>query len=335
MSATLKVAIVGTVGHLNYVLTGLEARKDNCRLVAVATGQEDDRLQVILDSPVGRNHSPKVYEDYRRMLDEAKPDIVCVFMRYHRNAEVATAAAQHGCHVVAEKPIATEPEDLERLREAVQRSNVRLTTLLAMRYEPHFYAARKAVEKGMIGEPILAFGQKSYKFGTRPDWYKERRTYGGTILWVAIHAIDFVRFVTGLEYTSVTAAHVNKAHPDYPDCEDAGALLFKLSNGGQAVITFDYLRPQGAHTHGDDRLRVAGSEGVLEVRAAEDICQVITRDRPILDLPRGEEKNIFVDFVDDLLGRAQHLIGPEEPFRITEVALKARLAADTGQTIPL
>jgi len=335
MAAKLQVAIIGVVGHLNYVLDGLLETGD-CRLAAVAKGEPDDQLDRILSSPAGRRDQPKPYEDYRKMLDEVRPDIACVFMRYYRIAEASIEAARRGCHVVCEKPVATDLADLQRVREAVEQSQVRLTTLLAIRFEPLFLAARRAVAEGMIGEPALAFGQKSYKFGSsRPEWYKQRKTYGGTIPWVAIHAIDFVRFVTGLEYTSVAGVQANKAHPDYPECEDCGALLFTLANGGQAVITFDYLRPQAAVTHGDDRLRVAGSEGVIEVRAAEDICQAITQNRPAVDLPRGEGINIFADFVKELRGEGRHLLGPDEPFRITEVALKAREAADTGQIVKL
>lgn len=335
MAAKLRVAIIGVVGHLNYVLDGL-LKTDDCTLAAVAKGEPDDQLERILSSPASKRDRPKSYDDYRKMLDEVRPDIACVFMRYHRIAEASIEAVRQGCHVVCEKPVATELADLQRVRDAVEQAKVRLTTLLAIRFEPLFLAARRAVAEGMIGEPALAFGQKSYKFGSsRPEWYKQRKTYGGTIPWVAIHAIDFVRFVTGLEYTSVAGVQANKVHPDYPECEDCGALLFKLSNGGQAAITFDYLRPATAVTHGDDRLRVAGSQGVIEVRAAEGICQAITQNRPAVELPRGGGIDFFADFLQELRGEGQHLIKPDEPFRITEVALKAREAADTGQIVRL
>jgi predicted dehydrogenase len=334
MSANLRIATIGASGHIAYVLDGLQA-DPTCTLVAAAQSEPNERLAPVLDSTAARRDQPKVYDDYRQMLDEVKPDIACVCMQYHRNAEGCIAAAEHGSHVICEKPIATGLDDLYRLRDVIKQTGVRLTALFGMRFEGHFLAARKAVSDGLIGQPVLASAQKSYKFGTRPDWYKDRRTYGGTIPWVAIHAIDFVRFVSGLEYTSVTAQHANKAHPDYPGLEDCGALLFGLSNGGQAVITFDYLRPSQAGSHGDDRLRVAGTEGILEVRPAEDLCEATTSKQACLELRHDENINLFTDFVKELRGQGQHLIGPDEPFRVTEVALKAREAADTGKTIAL
>jgi predicted dehydrogenase len=334
MPANLRIATIGAVGHIGYVLDGLQA-DPTCSLVAAAQSEPGERLAPILDSAAAKRDQPKVYDDYRRMLVEVKPDIACICMKYHRNAEGCIAAAENGCHVICEKPIATELEDLYRLRDEIKRTGVRLTALFGMRFEGHFLAARKAVANGLIGQPVLASAQKSYKFGTRPHWYKDRRTFGGTIPWVAIHAIDFVRFVSGLEYTSVAALHANKAHPDYPGLEDCGALLFGLSNGGQAVITFDYLRPSQANTHGDDRLRVVGTEGVLEVRHAEDFCEAITGKQASVELQHDESINLFADFVKELRGQGRHLIGPDEAFLVTEVALKAREAADTGKTIQL
>jgi predicted dehydrogenase len=254
-------------------------------------------------------------------------------MQYYQNADAIIAAANRNVHVISEKPIATTLEDLERVREAVAQAGVRLTALLAMRLSPELRAVRRAVADGLIGEPVLASGQKSYKFGqSRPEFYKRRQSYGGSIPWVAIHAIDFIRFCTGVEYASVRALHANKVFSDYPECEDCGGLLFELSNGGQAVITFDYLRPDGAATHGDDRLRIAGSEGVVEVRLVEDMCQLVRHDGPPRELERPERRQFLVDFVSELRGKGKHIIGPEEAVRVTEVALRARQAADTGQT---
>jgi len=53
-------------------------------------------------------------------------------------------------------------------------------------------------------------------------------------------------------------------------CEDHAGLLLRLANGGTATCHLDFLRPEAAPTHGDDGLRIAGSEGVLEVWGVEE-----------------------------------------------------------------
>ena len=47
------------------------------------------------------------------------------------------------------------------------------------------------------------------------------------------------------------------------------------------------------------------------------------------------EKSLFVDFLDSLYTHKLHLIKSEEIYRVTEIVLKARAAAETGRVVPL
>jgi len=329
----MKLAIIGSYGHVGVVLDSA-ARLADVQLLAAARWGKDDPLGF-----VGRHAAAPaglaVYDDYRRMLDEVRPDVVGVFMPLYRNAEASIAAAQHGCHVLSEKPLATTLEDLAALRQAVRKSNIRIAALLNMRCEPVYQAVRSAVREGRIGEPILAAAQKSYPFSRRDDFYKRRETYGGSVPWQAIHALDFVSWCAGKDYARVAAMHSNAAHPTHPGMEDNGGILLELAGGGHAVIWFDYLRPwkDGVKRRwGDERLRIAGSEGTVEL---VDECTRVRLMTPsaVEDLPLPPPRDLFAEFVASIQGRGECIISSAESFRITEVALKARAAADTGRIV--
>jgi predicted dehydrogenase len=261
-----------------------------------------------------------------------------VFLPYAWNGPANLEAVRRGCHVLSEKPLATDLPTLEAIRRERDRHGVRVSAMLGMRLDPAMQAAHLAVKEGKIGEPLLISAQKSYRWGDARPWYfKQRATYGGSIPWVAIHAIDFIRFVTGLDYREVTARQAMKLHRDYPECEVFGALLFGMTGGALATLTFDYLRPTPAASHGDDRLRVAGSEGIVEVRLAGDArCELVTKTQAEHPLPlKQEQRNIFADFVAELRGEGTHFLAPDDPFRATEVAIKARMAADESTTVTL
>ncbi|MHC4796686.1 MAG: Gfo/Idh/MocA family protein [Planctomycetota bacterium] len=323
-TSTFRAVQIGAQGHAGIVLKGLTQTED-CRLIAVARSMPEEPIEHLKNHTAWRKET-RIYEDYRKMLDETKPDIVAVFTPFGQNGQANIEAARRGCHVISEKPLAVNMQELNELRRQRDQNNIRVTALLPMRFNPAFAAAHKAVKDGLIGEPILISAQKSYRWGqNRPEYFKYRKTYGGSILWVAIHAIDYIRYVTGLEYANVTARQAVKVHKDYPECEDCGALLFEMKNKGQATLTFDYLRPTKAPSHGDDRLRVAGDKGIVEVREEKKhCCQLITNDAPPrhLALPKSQ-KNAFVGFVELLRNQK------------TEVAIKARDAADTKKTITL
>jgi len=326
----LRVGVIGTDGHTGVVLGSIPGLP-GVELTAFAKSRPDDDV-----SGLKRNKAftekTRIFDQFERMLEEVELDVVGVFLPYYRNAKASMAAAGKGIHVVSEKPVATTLADLAALKQAVSESKVRLTSLMNMRCFPPYRAARKAVSDGLIGEPILLTSQKSYRFGaSRPWFYKDLETYGGTIPWAGIHAIDYMRWVSGREYVRVSAWHGNKDHPDYPGFQDHAGVLFKLDNGGTAMANLDYLRPATAPTHGDDRLRIAGSEGVLEVLGAEGRVHVITAAGGPRELELPEKVDFFPDFLAELNGQGEHLISQEDAFRLTEVCLKAHNAAETGQ----
>ena len=328
----VRVGLIGTDGHTSVILGNI-GQLPGVELTAFAKSLPEDDA-----SGIRRNEAfteeTRVYDRFERMLEKEELDVVGVCLPYYRNHQASIAAARKGIHIVSEKPLATTLSGLADLKKAVSESGVRLTSMMNMRCFPPYRAARKAVQDGLIGEPILLTSQKSYRFGAQRPWfYKELKTYGGTIPWAGIHSIDYMRWATGREYVEVSAWHGNRDHPDYPGFQDHAGVLFKLDNGGTAMSNLDYLRPESAPTHGDDRLRIAGSEGVLEVFGAEERVTLITQSGGPRELELPEKVDFFADFLAELAGEGTHLISQEDAFRLTEVCLKARDAAETGKWI--
>jgi len=326
----MRLAIIGSYGHVGTVLAGLGEARDVELVAAAPWGQSD---------PMGFTRDPAwadtpVHDDWRRMLDDVEIDVAAVFTPFAQLAETAAATARRDCHVFMEKPLAITHAGLEGLRVAVYTAGVQLAACLTMRGSPAYQAVRQAVRDGRIGEPIHAAAQKSYPFSRRDEFHARRETYGGTIPWVGIHALDYVSWCTGLGYRRVAAVASNLAHPSRPGMEDQGGILAELSNGAAALISVDYLRPWGKleRPWGDDRLRVAGTEGILETSRCGEAVRLETPDaEETLALPPAV--NIFTEFVAGLRGEREPFISTEESFRITEVALAARDAQDRREVI--
>jgi predicted dehydrogenase len=330
----LRCALAGLQGHASRALKALP-RTDDAQIVAYAPIPPEESAQAFgvwnstLTTATG-------YDSWQKMIDEEKPDLVQVSGAHYQNATVAAYAAERGCHVLVEKPIATTLDDLARLKAAVDRGGVELTAMLGMRLEPPYVAAMKAIAEGRIGEPLLVTAQKSYKFGNnRPEWYGSREKFGGSIPWVAIHMIDMINHFLGDPFASVTARHAAfESGKQRPGCEDVMAIAFTLKNGGAAMVNGDYLRPPGAENHGDDRIRVAGTRGVVEVLFGKTTLIDAEGSR---ELPLDREADdVSLNFVRHLVHGEPHILGPNDAFRSTEVALLARESADRlGETIDL
>ncbi len=275
----------------------------------------------------------RVYSDPRRMLEETRPDIVGVCNDNGGRAEAILECLRRGLHVVAEKPLALRSGDLDRIRAGLKRSGVKLGMLLPMRWERPFQALKKLVDCGEIGEVIQISAQKSYVLGKRPKWMTERATYGSTILWIGIHMIDLMRWSSGREFRAVAGFQGIAGDLRAGQMETTASSSFRLDNGGTATLHMDYCRPSTAGSHGDDRLRLAGTRGVAEYMAATGVTLLSAQRKPekIVELP--PEGSLFAEFLDHVYLGKPTTLPHSEIFRICQITVAAHEAARTGKVI--
>src|SRR6202035_4940281 len=90
-----KIAVIGLVhshvwGHLPQMIKG-----DIAKLVAIAEPNRE-----LLDEAKKAGANVPFYDDYNKMLDEQKPDIVWAFVENNRHLEIAKACAARKIHVM-------------------------------------------------------------------------------------------------------------------------------------------------------------------------------------------------------------------------------------------
>jgi len=326
----LSLALIGLKGHQYIVLEALPELPD-VSLTAVAD-DSPEALKRVPDFP-GATEKTRTYLGYHELLENHAPDIVVEAGTDRDRADIVVACAERGINLISEKPLANDLDGLERVREAVTRARVKFAMLLTMRCEPSYLAMREAIANGAVGEVVQGGGQKSYRLGERPAWQKSRETFSGIIPFVGIHAMDLFRWTTGREFAEVMAYASNVGESEIGDLENNACVIARLDNGGSAAFRLDYCRPAAAPTHGDDRLRVAGSKGVIE--AQEGAVTLITRDHGPKSLPLPPPVNLFADFVDAVRKDREPFIPFSDCVRITEVVLRARESAECGRPVRL
>jgi predicted dehydrogenase len=326
----LKIGFIG--GHGHHYLRGTLADK-SCEIAVASDGHDPTAARRLWEKLGGL-----WFDDASKMLDTFKPAAASVGAVYAFNGDWVAAALERNIPVVSDKPIAASWDQLNRLKAltaAADGGGSRIVlTEFDFRARPEFLAARDAVRCGKIGIPILATGQKSYRFGIRPTWYADRASYGGTLLWVASHAVDVIPFVTGQRLVRAIGHGGNLSHRELGSMEDHVAALFVLSDGGTAIVHADFLRPAAAATHGDDRLRIAGSEGVLEVMGGR--CRCITNGQPEVDLTdQANPRPIHAELLAALAGQPSDLFSTAESLATAHLLLQVREAVDDGRWVEL
>jgi predicted dehydrogenase len=328
----MKIGMIGLKGHEGVVLSGARSLGD-CQIVAVADDNQEVRERFVRREKMA--DGAELYADWRHLIEHTMMDVCCVCDTTGERAEQLIALAKRGVHVVTEKPLTSSLADLARVRAAFDQSPSQLTMLLTMRHDPKYSTLRRIVQEGTIGDVCLATSQKSYRLGERPEWQKSRALLGGTIPFIGIHAIDLLQWTTGLDFTHVAAFHGNLGTPSFKETEDQASVLLRYANGASATARLDYLRPDTAPTHGDDRLRIAGSKGVIEAIGVEDELVLLTDDAPPQRIKPEPTSNFFVEFVEALREGRPSRVPAEDCFYISEVVLTARDAADNRQMLEL
>ena len=316
----MRMGIIGASGHYGFALEAL-AERDDLTLAGVAPGTAGEDMSRLMAASGGA----KYYEDWRGLVDGEKIELAVVNPWFSDAADISAECLRRGVSVFSEKPLATTPEKLDRLREAWEKSGAALGGMFNLRYCAWFLTVRRAIEDGLIGQVRQLHARKSYKLGVRGGVYQRRETYGGIIPWVGIHALDWVLQLGG-RCVSVSAAQSDRFNRGNGELEMTSAILAVMEQGVIGTVTADFLRPDGAPRHDDDRLCVTGTKGMLEALNGE---VYIEDDRPRRLLPLERGRNCLSVMLDDMntpAGRRRTL----DDIEVTRVALMARAAGDQG-----
>jgi predicted dehydrogenase len=323
----VRLGLIGLAGHISEILDPMEQLPD-LQLVAI----QDPDPQLLARVAEGKHGAgARQYRDWRELLNRENLDMVGVCGTNGERAQILIECAKRKIHIVAEKPLAITVEDLDRIRHAVAESGIHLTMLLSMRFEARYRAMKQIVDAGEIGEVAQIAAQKSYKLGERPEWMRTRTTYGGTIPFIGVHMVDLMRFTSSRELVETVSLEGRVGYPELRDMENTTATIFRLDNRGTATLHMDYLRPDTASSWGDDRLRIAGTRGVVEYQAATGVTLITGERAPreVGNLP--PDGSLFLNFLEALYHGVPAGLSLADIYRVNEIVLAARESADRHQ----
>jgi hypothetical protein len=139
--------------------------------------------------------------------------------------------------------------------------------------------------------------------------------------------IDLMRWTSGRTYVEASSFMGRVGFAGLGDMETTTTTSLGLDNGGTATLHMDYCQPSMASSHGDDRLRLAGTDGVAEYMAAMGVT-VITNNRKlqmVTALPEGG--SVFRDYIAHTYTGAPATLPVEDIYAVCEATIAAHEAA--------
>ncbi len=250
-------------------------------------------------------------------------------------APLGIEVMKHGKDYLSDKPGITSLEQLATVRRVQKETKKIYMIMYSERLENRATVkAGDLVKAGAIGKVIQTIGMGPHRMTpqTRPQWFFDRKYFGGIITDIGSHQFDQFLFFTGSTRANIVASQVaNVNHPQYPEFEDFGDIMV-TGDRGAGYIRVDWFTPDGLDSWGDGRLTILGTEGYIEIRKNIDIAGhkggnhlflVDNKKTQYLDcnevpLPFGEL------FVNDIINRTETAMPQEHCFLATELALKAQ-----------
>lgn len=218
--------------HFSSVL----AHAGNIELVAVCDSAPD-RLEEVTSI-----YGIQGYKTLTELLADVDADVVVLATPSGLHARQAIEAAQAGCHVVTEKPMATRWEDGRRMVEVFDKAGLRLFVVKQNRKNPTLQLLKRAVEKRRFGRIYMA---SVNVFWTRPQEYYDNEGWrgkwefdGGALMNQASHYVDLLDWIVGpvesvQAYIGTLARNI--------EVEDTGVVGIKWRSGALGSLNVTML----------------------------------------------------------------------------------------------
>jgi predicted dehydrogenase len=208
MDRQLGVGIVG-IGWVAMEHLRAFTRNPHARVAMLCDRDESDARRRLEASGLNLEGA-RFTRRFRDLLDAQDVDIVSIATPNHLHASQAVDAARAGKHILLEKPTGLDVPELRRIRDAVRRAGVRTIVSFELHYNPYLKFVRWLRESGRLGR--LHFARVQY-LSRVTDWYsgwswvRTRRSGRSHLLAAGCHAVDALRWCTGLEAAEVSAFH--------------------------------------------------------------------------------------------------------------------------------
>jgi UDP-N-acetyl-2-amino-2-deoxyglucuronate dehydrogenase len=274
-SSPPKVALLTEPGapHLDIYLDCM-ALASGIQEVAVGdtSGEIFEKAKQKLSEKFG---SPPFYTDFDRLYQEQKPDLVILSFPANDAPAAIEAALKHGCHVLAEKPACVRVADFERLTKLAEKQRRNLMLAFATRMNPLVIRARELVRNGALGK---LYGASMYFLADQTrlrspayqrSWVASKKTAGGGhLIWLGIHYVDVIQFISGQRISKV-CGFIENAGGQPLDVEDSAAVSMQFDGGLLATLQSGYYLDRSYQS----QIYLWGSDGWLKTDLANGLLQ--------------------------------------------------------------
>jgi len=168
---------------------------------------------------------PRALGSYDALLEDPNIDAIYIPLPNGLHAHWTIRAAEHGKHVLCEKPFTANAAEAVEVAAAAARTGMRIMEGFMWRFHPQHIRARAMIDAGEIGAVRAVRGAFSFPLDRKQNvrWAKDLE--GGSVMDIGCYPISGARYYFGAEPTRAFAR--GEIDPEYGvDVRTAGVLEF-------------------------------------------------------------------------------------------------------------
>ncbi|MCD6509940.1 MAG: Gfo/Idh/MocA family oxidoreductase [Thermoprotei archaeon] len=329
----LKVAIVG-FGFMGQTHAAAWARIPEAQIKAV--------FEVPARAPQIRHmvseYGAKVVTNYEEILEDEEVNVVDVCLPTFLHREYVVKALKAGKHVLCEKPIALHLWEAREMIDAWKSSGKKFMIAHVVRFFPEYKQAKELVDSGALGEPRIA---RTYRYSAFPPWsvkgwFGVQRLSGGVLVDLAIHDMDFLRWIFNDEVARVYALSPERRVVKGITAQDHGIALLKFKKGGIAYVMASWAYPKTVPF--STYFELVGTGGILQFDNRSTAPLRLGTSEQYSTIQTYPEDPYYLEirhFADHILKDVELMVTPEDAYKALEISLAAVKSSLTGEPVSL
>ncbi|MCH2533959.1 MAG: Gfo/Idh/MocA family oxidoreductase [Bdellovibrionales bacterium] len=253
----IKAAVIGC-GRISFKhFDAIDKHNSNIELVAVC-----DNNKTKLDA-ASEKYKVKGYNNLSNVLKNSDADIYILCTPSGVHAHQAVEIANHGKHIITEKPMATKWPDGIKMVKACDENDVFLFVVKQNRHNATLQLLKKAIDQGRFGKinmvNLNVFWSRPQEYYDQDEWRGTWEFDGGAFMNQASHYIDLLNWMIGPvesihAYTATLGREI--------EAEDSGVISLKWRSGALGSVNVTMLTYPKNY---EGSITILGDKGTVRV----------------------------------------------------------------------
>ncbi len=291
----LRTGILGCGGFAERHANNLISLPEEFELTAFCDHHEQNARKLSDKYSSGKG---AVFTDHHEMFEKAGLELLVICLPPFAHTDEVDVAAQHGVHLLIEKPIALSSEHAWRMVEASEKAGIKTQVGFMFRFGAAIERLKELIASGEVGAAGL-MSARYFCNSLHAPWWRDRSKSGGQLVEQVIHMVDLMRYLLG-DAVSVYSRQENLFHRDLADytVEDVSATIFGFQSGALGVV---YATNGAIPGKWINDYRLVSQKLTAEFTNANNAVFHFTSETPVRTETITGEKNVYLAELQDLV----------------------------------